>query len=131
MLKSMQRKLETDLNFKQLYFDFIKDYVFSGHIITIPCDSLSLKLHEKSIFNIIMESRNPPVRRPCFEWCLTLSICGLTPRTSYYDFRSHSSRLNTFLAKKFLTVHTLVPRAYWHHVKSKENPNDVASPNKS
>lgn len=41
--------------------------------------------------------------------------------------RSHPARWQTFVANRCSDILTLLPSAYWHHVKSKDNPADVAS----
>ena len=41
--------------------------------------------------------------------------------------RKHPSSWQTFVANKCSSIQTLLPFAHWHHVKSSENPADVAS----
>ena len=61
----------------------------------------------------------------------TLDICDVHLWTDSTDvlfwLRDHPSRWNLFIANRCSEIHTSLPNAIWHHVKSKENPADVLS----
>ena len=44
-----------------------------------------------------------------------------------YWLRDHPSRWPTFIANRCSEIVTLLPNAVWHHVKSGDNPADIAS----
>ena len=50
MLKHMERKFDNDTEFKRLYFDFIGDYISSGHMIPITDDSPLRKPIDQTYF---------------------------------------------------------------------------------
>ena len=44
-----------------------------------------------------------------------------------YWIRDHPSRWQTFVANRCSEIQTLAPNAFWHHVRSHDNPADVIS----
>ena len=41
--------------------------------------------------------------------------------------KDHPSRWGVFVSNRCSEIHTLLPNAYWHHVRSADNPADVIS----
>ena len=41
--------------------------------------------------------------------------------------KDHPARWGVFVANRCSEIHTLLPHACWHHVRSYENPADIAS----
>ena len=61
----------------------------------------------------------------------TMSIANVHLWTDSADvlfwLKDHPSRWNVFVANRCSEIHTLMPNAYWHHVRSKDNPADIVS----
>jgi hypothetical protein len=41
--------------------------------------------------------------------------------------RDHPSRWNTFIANRCSEIHTSLPNAFWHHIRSKDNAADLVA----
>ena len=44
-----------------------------------------------------------------------------------YCLKGQTSKWNVFVVNRCSNIHTLVPSAHWHHIRSKDNPADILS----